>query len=189
VSRRGFTLLETLVALAITGVVLGALAGSVRRAALARTRATAEADRIGAARTLLLRLAAELEAARPPDGSRFEPFAVDVPVHDRPWARLRLTTGVFAALRTVAYAVEPDRQRPDAGVLVRADAPAGAGDVAGLPVLDGVRAFRVRCFDGLLWQPACAGRLPRAVEVTIAVDDGRRGVEELGVTVTPATAG
>ena len=188
---RGLTLLETLVALAITALVLAALAGTVRRAATARARATAEADRMGGVRTLLLHLAAELEAAHSPDpgpAPGFEPFAVEPPARDRPWARLRLATGVPGEEHVVAYAVEPNRARPDVGVLVRRDAPPGAPEPPGYAVLDGVRAFRVRCFDGTAWHAACADRLPRALEVAVGVEDGRGGVEELAITVTPAVA-
>lgn len=183
--RHGFTLLETLVALALTAVVLGALAATVRRAASARTQATANADRTAAVRTLLLRLTEEIEAAHDDDGTGFTPFAVDVPAHDHPWSRLRLASGRADALRAVSYTVEPDPIRRDIGILVRRDAPAGATDVTALPVLDDVRSFRLRCFDGTAWASTCAGRLPRALEVTVGVE----GHDELAVTATPAAQG
>jgi hypothetical protein len=51
-------------------------------------------------------------------------------------------------------------------------------------VLPRVAAFRVRCFDGAEWRPAwTVPGLPRAVELTLAVDDGERGTDELGTTV------
>src|SRR5438874_649508 len=69
---RGSTLLEALVALAIAAVVLAALSGATVRARAARTAAVARSDRLGAGRSLLVRLAAELEAARRPGpGERF----------------------------------------------------------------------------------------------------------------------
>src|SRR2546430_16205410 len=60
--RRGVTLLETLVALALTALVLAALEGTVVRAAGARARASAGAERAAAGRSILLRLTIELEA-------------------------------------------------------------------------------------------------------------------------------
>jgi hypothetical protein len=147
---------------------------------------------MGGARTLLLRLAAELEAARPPDpgaAPSFERFAVEPPERDRPWARLRLATGAPGDEHVVAYAGALDRARPDTGVLVRSDGPPGAPEPPGYVVLEGVRAFRVRCFDGTAWHAACADRLPRAVEVVVGIEDGHGGVEELAITVTPAAAG
>jgi len=191
VSARGFTLLETLVALALTAIVLAALAGTVRQAASARTAATTAGDRTATARTLLLRLTRELEAARAPapgPGAPLEAFEVRAPERQDGWSRLRLVTGTADDLRAVAYAVEPDPARAGGHVLVRADAPAGAEDAPGQPVLDDVRIFTVRCFDGTGWTPGCVAQLPRAVEVTLGVDDGRGGVDRLAVRVTPAAA-
>ena len=184
---RGYTLLETLIALALTALVMGALAGAVRRAAAARDQATAASDRSGVARTLLLRLAAEVEAARPPDPG-FERFVVEPSERDRPGARLLFATGTAADLRAVSYTVEPDRTHPGAGVLVRRESAPGATEPPGYAVLDGVRTFGVRCFDGTAWQTSSTDRLPRAIEVTVGLDDGRGGTEELAITITPAVA-
>ncbi len=199
---RGFTLLETLVALALTALVLGALGGAVLRAASARTRATDAADRAAAARTVLLRLAAEIEAAQPPapeDPAGRERFVVEPEASARPWSGLRLATAIpgppltttpTGDVRVVGYRVEPDPQRPGTGALVRRDAPPGAPEPPGHPVLEGVHRFRLRCFDGSTWSATWpASRLPRAVEVALGVDDGRGGVEELAVTVTLPAAG
>ena len=60
--RRGFTLLETLVALAVTALVLAALAGAVTRAVAARDHAGAEAERVGAARMPVARERDNLDA-------------------------------------------------------------------------------------------------------------------------------
>src|SRR5439155_1136637 len=68
--RRGVTLLETLVALALTALVLAALEGTVVRAAGARARASAVAERAAAGRSILLRLTTELEAAPVADDPR-----------------------------------------------------------------------------------------------------------------------
>jgi prepilin-type N-terminal cleavage/methylation domain-containing protein len=194
----GFTLLETLVALAITAIVLAALGGSVLRAAVARTRATAVADRLAASRTLLVRIAAEVEAARTPlaaDPAGPERFVVAPNDTGLPWSVLRLATavagpGAAGDVRGVTYEVQPDAHRPGIGVLVRRDGPPTAVAAATQPVLTGVRTFAVRCFDGTTWSGSWpAGRLPRAVAITLGVDDGHGGSDELAVTVAPALAG
>src|SRR5262249_19680615 len=64
-SKRGVTLLETLVALGLTALVLAALEGTVMRAAGERGRASAVAERESAGRALLPRLNAEPDAAPP----------------------------------------------------------------------------------------------------------------------------
>jgi len=179
---RGTTLLETLVALAATAVVLAGLAGTVLAARTARARTTAAAERTGALRTAVLRLAAEIEAAR----------AVEIvaPAAGAPLGAptLRLADG---AGRGVVWAV-----RADAGgdaALVRDEAgctPAGTPPDAALPMVSALRVFRLRAFDGTAWSADWpAGWLPRALELTVGVDDGAGRVVELGTVVRPPLGG
>jgi type II secretory pathway component PulJ len=195
--RRGTTLLETLVALGITALVLAALQGVVVRARAARTAATASADRLAAARTVLLRLAAELEAAAAPAPlATAEGVVVRSPALARtPWSTLRLVAvardaapeGVPASdRRLVEWDVVPD-DATGHGTLVRRESarpePPGVERPA-VPVLSGVRQFAVRCFDGSAWTPTWGpGPLPAAVEVVLGVDDGAGGTDELRTTV------
>ena len=191
---RGSTLLEALVALAIAALVLAALSGATVRARSARAEATARADRLGAGRTVLLRLAAELESARRPGtGERFalEPPADGAP----PWWSLSFPTAARGPIAgstptgdtsVVSYRIERDVDRPGAGTLVRREttAPIPASEAPAIPVLPGVRALRVRCLDGAGWHPAWqAEDLPRAVEIAISQDDSRGGTEELVTAV------
>jgi len=196
--RRGVTLLETLVALALTALVLAALEGTVVRAAGARARASAVAERAAAGRSILLRLTTELEAAPVADDPR-QRFTVEPavgPAH--PWTMLSFTTYARGggAAHVVTYRVEPDPSRPGTGTLLRRDtfspAPPVAPDstnLAGLPVLGSIRDFRVRCFDGTEWRTDWRpGTLPQGVEIGIGVDDGMNGVEELRTAATVPTA-
>jgi len=194
VSRRGVTLLETLVALALTALVLGTLSRSLAGAARSRATAGAESDRISAARTVLLRLAAEIEAAVPETGIEVEPDAEGVPA---PGSHLRVTALVRSDARAapasdrraISYEVDPA-----AGVLLRRERAAPAPDHAPQPqplvVLGGVRRLAVRCFDGTEWRTRWdADTLPRAVELALGVDDGAGGVEGLATTITVALGG
>jgi len=193
-TSRGSTLLEALVALAIAALVLAALSGATDRARSARAEATARADRLGAGRTVLLRLAAELESARRPGtGERFalEPPADGAP----PWWSLSFPTAAHgpvagstpaADTSVVSYRVERDVDRPGVGTLVRREttAPVPASEAPPIPVLAGVRALRVRCLDSAGWHPAWqAEDLPHAVEIAIGQDDGRGGTEEFVTAV------
>jgi len=191
---RGATLLEALVALAIAALVLAALSGATVRARAARTEATARADRLGAGRSLLLRLAAELEAARRPGTG--ERFAVEPPADGAPpWSSLSFPTAARGPVAgatpagdtsVVSYRVEPDRARPGVGTLVRRETmvPVPGSEAPGVPVVAGLRALRVRCLDAAGWHVVWQGEdLPRAVEVAISQDDGRGGAEELATTV------
>ena len=190
-TRRGFTLLETLLALALTALVLGALARSLAGAARSRSLATAESDRLAAARTILLRLGAELEAAAGEAGIVVEPDAAPglssgSRVHLVTTVRTDASTLPASDRRAVAY--EVDRA---AGVLLRHEETAPMAPEAATPaplaVLAGVRRLAVRSSDGTEWHDAWhSAALPRAVELVLGVDDGAGGVEELATTVTVA---
>jgi prepilin-type N-terminal cleavage/methylation domain-containing protein len=173
--RRGLSLLEMLVALGAAALLLAALAGAVARAAQVRARATATAERIAVARTVLLRLADELVAALPADGPAApERFVVRVPDAGAPFATLRFATGAGDP-RLVAYAVERSQ------LVRRAASRFAPPEAAPVPVtlVEGVRAFRLRCFDGHAWSATWAGGLPRAVELSLVLEDG----EPLATTV------
>jgi prepilin-type N-terminal cleavage/methylation domain-containing protein len=193
-SRRGVTLLETLVALALTALVLGALSRSLAGAARSRSAATAEADRLSAARTILLRLAAEVESAVGERGIAVEP---EDDVAPSAGSRLRLTTAVPAEAgsapasdrRAIAYEVDGA-----AAVLLRrewaAPRPVDAPEQEPLAVLAGVRRLTVHCSDGSEWRRRWdASVLPRAVELVLAIDDGAGGVEDLRTTATVSLGG
>ena len=184
--RDGFTLLETLVALALLAVVLSALYGAVGRAADTSGRATDTADQVAAARTLLLRLASELEAATTlAERGGDEPFVVTAaPPDGPPWSALRFATrdGRRAGadeVRLVSYRTESSElRRREALRFPPPDAPEPPGPT----VLDAVRVFRVRCFDGGTWRTEWTSpRLPRAVEVTLGVADGAELVTRIAL--------
>ena len=183
---RGFTLLETLVALAVSALVLTALYAAVGATATARVRATERAERSAAERTVLVTLAHELEAALAPDptAAGVSPlrFVVVAPADGTPWSQLRFATDASDDVRLVAYRVEDGR-------LVRRTAsrfaPPDDPEPPGTPALDAVRAFRVRAFDGTTWTTSwSAPGVPRAVEIALDVDDGAGGVLELATTVS-----
>jgi type II secretory pathway pseudopilin PulG len=175
---RGTTLLETLVALLATSIVLAGLAGTVLGARTARARTEAAAERTGALRTTILRLAAEIAAAR---AIEIIPPAPGAPLGA---PTLRLGDGLGNGLGGGAvWAIRADAAGDPALVRDAIDCthtrPAG-----GLAMLSAVRAFRLRAFDGTTWSPDwSAARPPRAVELTVGVDDGAGGVADAGTVV------
>jgi len=188
---RGFTLLETLVALAVSALVLTALYGAVAATATTRARAMDRAERVAAQRTVLVALAHELEAALAPDPTvaAVSPlrFVLVAPAADGPsWSELRFATDAADDVRLVGYRVEPDGH--DARLVRRAAsrfAPPDDPEPPGATALDAVRAFRVRAFDGAAWTTSwTAPALPRAVDITVDIDDGAGGLLELATTVS-----
>jgi prepilin-type N-terminal cleavage/methylation domain-containing protein len=183
--RRGFTLLETVVALAITALVLTALWGAVARAAAARRRTEERAERTALARGVLLRVAGELAGAvAASDPAAPERFVVVPPADGLPgWSELRFAT---ARAELVAYRVQAESATR--GVLVRRAAsrfaPPDAGEPAPVALLAPIRTFGVRCFDGAEWRRSWSvPGVPRAVELTLAVDDGAGGTDVLTTSV------
>ena len=191
-NRRGVTLLETLLALALTALILGTLSRSLAGAARSRSAAGAESDRISAARTVLLRLAAEVEAAVPGTGIAVDPgLGPDSAPSLRVTAVVRSDPGAAPASDRRSISYEVDRA---AEVLVRRERSAPAPDDDQQPepfvVLTGVRRLAVRCFDGTEWRTRWdADVLPRAVELTVGVDDDAGGIEDLATTIAVALGG
>jgi type II secretory pathway pseudopilin PulG len=172
---RGTTLLETLVALAATVIVLTGLAGTVLGARAARARTSAAAERTGALRTAVLRLAAEIDAAR---ALEIVPPAPGAPLGA---PTLRLGDGPGGG---VVWGIRSDAAAGGDPVLARDPIDCTATAPAGLPIVSAVRVFRLRAFDGTAWSAEWpAGRLPRAVEVTVGVADRTGAVVELGTVV------
>jgi len=190
---RGFTLLETLVALGCASIVLAALYGAVLRTTIADARASARADRTATARSALLAIASELEAARVPTSTGGERLVVGAPAAGGPaWQTLRFATGARGPalpaddLPVVDYRVVAGANGT-LGTLVRGEtarlATTGATEPA--PVVDSVRAFRLRCSDGREWTPGWSSTvLPRAVEIVLEIDDGAGGSQAVATTVT-----
>jgi general secretion pathway protein J len=69
-SRRGFTLLEILVATAILGIILMAVYGVLARALYAKNHSEERADLYASGREVVLKIADELEGALPPTAGR-----------------------------------------------------------------------------------------------------------------------
>ncbi len=153
---RGFTLLETLVALAIGGLVLTAAYAAVVRAAAARDGATRRTAGVAAARRALLEVTRVLETAAP------RPFSADA-------SALRVTeSDPEPAL--IGWTLDDGRLVEQRTALFAA---AGAASHRPRVLLDGVRAFAVRCFDGGDWVTGWhAEEAPRAVEVALRLADG-----------------
>ena len=160
----GFTLLETMVALALTAIVLTSVRGLVDHVAARRDHAIAAADRVDRTRSALEQIAADLASTVAPDPTA----APRIELHPaRPrvgtWPTLRVATATADALaetQVITYAVVADPQPH----LVR------RGPFGEVTLLDAVRAFRVRARGQAEWVDEWLDDAPpRAVEIALAV--------------------
>ncbi len=187
--RRGFTLLELLVSLALLSVLVLTQVAPFRQTLLSRDRAEAAMERRSAVRLVLQRLAEELEAAVP---LRDETGAFVVSRQGAPSSELRFATtgarrvhaGVRDPIQRIRYHVEPGPSGAAAARLIEEQMPsvaeAGAAPTR-IALLDDVVLFRVRAVPpgGRDWVEEWATSdepsgpaLPRAVEIEISVADG-----------------
>lgn len=163
-AARGFTLLEVLIAVAITGIIGVMVADSFRRAALLRDLATEQEARFGGARVALTRVAKEVSEAFLSDHydrKRYRERPTVFLGRDRGEEdTLLFTTMAHARIApdakqsdqaVVEYSVESDPDNPDDLVLwrrenVHIDENADRGGTRAR-VLDHVRAFDVSYWD------------------------------------------
>jgi general secretion pathway protein J len=163
-ARRGFTLLEVLIAIAITGSIGAMVADSFRRAALIRDLTTEQEARFGGARVALTRIAQEVSEAYLSDHydrSKYRERPTVFVGRDRGERdTLLFTTMAHARIvpdakqsdqAFVEYSLESDPDRPDDFVLWRREKPhidenADRGG-SRARVLDNVRAFEVSYWD------------------------------------------
>jgi prepilin-type N-terminal cleavage/methylation domain-containing protein len=154
----GFTLLEILVALAVTAVLLAAIARAVPTALAARTAAVGRLERATTAGAALAAIERELATALP------EPVVVAT----GPTPKLEFTGGLEPGER-IAYSLER-------GTLVRRAAPRRALDGpggAGRPLLHDVAAVELAAFDGRAWTPTWAlADAPAAIRLHVVFTDG-----------------
>jgi len=197
-NERGFTLLELLVSLAIAAILIAAEVAPFQRTLVSRDRAERVMDQTSGARLTLQRLAEEMSGALPLTREdlafRLLDRTLDQPSSEVTFATSnaqRVQGGARDPVQMVRYLVEPVpfAEATAAGSrplrLVKEQWPSVAApgvEPLRIPVLDGVVRFRVRVrppgTDEWLetWSATgdAANRIPRAVELEIAIDDGSR---------------
>ena len=191
VGRRGFTLIEVMVATAIVGLVLVTVYGAVARTVASKNHAEERAELYAAGREAVLKMADEIEGALSPAGGRNVGF-VGVPGTERVPTDavqfdvvIRRLFGVSqgrGGRALVSYSLDPLKDRPNLFALRRQeqlltdpaaeDIDASAGDVAepaaptafAAYLLDQVAGLRFRYLDPESgeWTDAWDTTVPRA---------------------------
>ena len=188
----GFTLLEMLVATAMTAVLAGSLYATLHVTFKARTSAHAAVDQVRKVELALEMIRADLESAVIPRGILAGPFLGEPSTDSsgRPSDTIVLHTAADAAqdregtgdIRMVELACEPDEDGPGQALLRRVSVRLLATKVEEPSeelLCRGVRSFSLSYFDGLEWQDGwdsgmLDNALPLAVEVSLELmsEDG-----------------
>lgn len=196
--KRGFTLIEVILALVLLALLLSLVQGAYTGAARSQERVRAETEEAHRAGIVLQRLTSELSMAffapdrKSPTGEYTSGLLLDV--DDDGNSALSFSTRVPAVPgfspggdAEVGYALERDEE--DALHLLRRETSQLDGDLeeGGVPftVFEDVTRFEVRCYDGEdwvatwdSWEREGPRYLPLAVSVEVAWGGGEQGVDE-----------
>ncbi len=192
--RRGFTLLEILIAIAILAVVATVVYASFGASIKMIERVDQEADLYREARFILSRLSEELAMAyRPKDGLTMETLFVgeDSTVDDRPQDALRfsalahyryLPNQPASDLSLIEYSLESDPEAEGWVLLHKKESNVYSlsGDRQEQFVIgEGIHGFNLRYFDGKTWRDRWNSQetqeLPKVVEVELQFQEPEGG--------------
>lgn len=183
-SRRGFTLLEILIALALLGVLAGALYGTYFSLIKGRESATEGMEARRELRATLDLLRCELNSAFYRRADKKLHFSVeDRDIFGKPASVLSFTAlagpekgPVVSDQVDLTYEI---LEREKKMVLSRqAKDLYHAGEAARYPQMESIEGFLVECLNGdkwvRSWDTAINNGLPKAVRITITVADGEK---------------
>ncbi len=198
--NRGFTLLEILIALVLLGVLSAALYGSYFGVVRAKESATVGMEsrrELGATLDLIRREVASAMFIRSDTRLRFvvedrDNFGIPASVLELatlapPSAMARRESGIVKVRYRL---IERDNKR----TLTRQEQDLfyGGANIPAYPQMEQIRSFLVECQDGTKWvknwDTAINGSLPKAVRVTVQVEEQGRPVEFV-VLAAPKVSG
>jgi general secretion pathway protein J len=194
-NRRGFTLLELLLALAIAALVLAAAYATLFSLTQAQEHASRGMEQRRALRNSLDLLRRELSSVLFKSGDqRFRFLVQDRDFYGKPASIMQYATlappseGLSSDLVRVRYqAVEDEAttvslQRASQGLFLTEER------TTDYPLLESLEGFLVECYDGSkwvkTWDTTMTSSLPKMIRVTVSLLEGDRSVA-YQVTATP----
>ncbi|MDG2303768.1 MAG: type II secretion system protein GspJ [Candidatus Binatia bacterium] len=196
-AEAGFTLLELLVGISILAIIVVAQVTPFQQTIESRDRAEASVQMSSAARITLMRLSEELTGALAFDDERLR-FSLLDRTFDEPASELRFATtgarrvqgGARDPIDVVRYYLERDPDRPGSMLLMKQQLPSVAAqgvEPVTMLVLEDVQSFQAELLPpGGSWltQQEPSAEVPRAVRLTLSVDDGTAVPTSYRTTVT-----
>lgn len=179
----GFTLLEVLVALAVTSIVLGVVYGIVSGISSAKQSLDQEAEGFHQARVLFDRMSREIRSTYFESRSSDTLFRGGLDESRRYFLELTTTVAaptlpVASGISRVRYELRDDPDLPPTLLLLvrREQTLLPGGDAGEMEsrLTGGVRVFRLRFFDGNAWQDewdtALLHKLPQMIELYVEIE-------------------
>lgn len=194
--RRGFTLIEVLVASTLTAVVLGAIYGAFFTSHRALQALDGTMVRLHEARTALDIIGREVESALFSKSKDYTVFIVkDIDAYGAQTSSLTLTTmnSLMPGLALVKYSVREEEGGASLTLIKELSSPYSKGAAGGsAEVVEDIESFTVQAKDNGRWLKTWDGRaaggvgMPEALRITITVPAGERTVT-LTRTARPMT--
>lgn len=182
-TSRGFTLIEVMLAMALTGLVVAALYGAFFSLTRGQERAMVDATARRELRGTLDLIRREIDAAWfKQDDQQLRFIVEDRDSFGKPASRLELTCiappSSIGSSDQILVRYRPIERRNRLLLARELKDLHHPGDPAAYPQMDLLESFLVECFDGSrwlrTWDAAQNGGLPRQVRITITVRDGER---------------
>lgn len=181
----GFTLLEVLIALALSAVVLSALYGSFFLAQKAVRGVDDSLLRLHELRAAMDIMRREIEAVSENKALDVRPFVLkDRDYYGRQTSEVVFTTvgSALAVLSTVSYQAE---EEGGGLVLSKTIGLAWGKSGAGAPVLENIESFSVEVKEGDAWLKTWnRPEMPEEIRVTITLPSGNQGVKPFSYSET-----
>jgi general secretion pathway protein J len=193
--NKGFTLLELLIAITLLVLLSGTLYGTYFTVMKGRDSAAARMENLREVRTTLDMLRRELAAAFYNQNNKRLHFVVeDRDIFGQPASTLDFTTITTPLAGSVPssdiLSVRYLPKESDGKIrLTRAEIdPYLTNKPAAYPQMERLQGFLVECYNGSAWVKSWdtalnAGKLPKAVRVTLTVQDGEHKLDFSAITV------
>lgn len=185
--KRGFTLIEVLVAIAIAFIVAGALFSIYISVQNAISAMEGRAARLREARNLLDMLSREISSAYFNKDDKKTFFIIkDRDIYGRPASILSFTAFGEMGLMSINYEIKEEKNKKL--ILIKKEGPAFREERLEAELIEDIEGFLVEIPEKdtplRTWDTELTGRLPERVRITLSLNIGQRKID-LTETILP----